>query len=525
MKMTASSVQKQAIAAAEGYKGLMKEVGSTLWNLGEIGLEEYHSAAYLADIYSKNGFEVKLGIAGFPTGFIAQYSNGDGPVMALLCEYDALPEMSTVEPGKSGHGCGHNLFGAAATGCAMLVKDMMTKNNIKGTLRIYGTPGEENFGSKAYYVNHGLFDDVDCSVGFHASTENKVNYVSAAATLVLGYTFHGMPAHAGNSPWLGRSALDAVEIMNIACNFLREHLRPDTRIHYIITKGGGSPNIVPELAASRYMVRAADVPYMEEVAEKVNNCARAAALATGCTVEIDVMDKLYNTMLLREYAQLAQDCLELVGPPDYTPDELAQGKKFGNGSGMHTGITPLPWQEGYEGGATDEADVSWVVPHTSVYVGNMACGTVGHTLEFTQQANMPAAYTAMVKQVQAVAVMLLELFQSPEKVAELKAAHKAKLGDQSYPKNPNYTLPPKYNPNCQGITVTGNTITADFGQIILLPKDYSGNITLEKAGKPVAVLSGSGSVTASQPLESGDGLYIYCQQGSHKQLLGYYNIA
>ena len=519
-----SPAQKCAFEAAPGYKARMLQTGNTLWNLAEVGLHEYRSAAYLTQLLAQEGFALRQGLAGFPTGFTAQYSTGDGPVVAVLCEYDALPAMSCTAPGENGHGCGHNLFGTAAVYTALSIRDAMRAHGVKGTVRLYGTPGEENFASKVYYVHQGLFDDVDCSVGFHCHHSNKVNFTVSAATTIKSYTFHGKPAHAGNYPWLGNSALDAVEIMNVAANYLREHVTPDVRIQYIITKGGDAPNIVPELAASQYMVRSASVPYMDDVVQRVDNCAHAAALATGCRVDIQQLDKTYNTVLLREYAQLAQSYLELAGPPAFTPDQLEAAKAFGDGSGLRTDIQPLPLVEGYQGGATDEGDVSWVVPHVSIYVANQAYNTTCHTLDYTRQANMPAAYTAMVTQVQATAAMLVGLLENPAQVAELKAAHKAKLNGLCYPKNPDYILPARLNPNCQGVTVEGSIIAADYSLLTLLPQGYAGPLHFLREGREVATLAGTGQTTSSLPLAAGDSLHIYCDTAYGPQLIGYYNL-
>ncbi|MEG0753940.1 MAG: hypothetical protein RR461_08920, partial [Angelakisella sp.] len=223
------------------------------------------------------------------------------------------------------------------------------------------------------------------------------------------------------------------------------------------------------------------------------------------------------------YAQLAQSYLELVGPPEFTEEELEAAKSFGDGTGLHRAILPLPEYENFYGGATDEGDVSWVVPHVSIYTANMAQNTNGHTLQFTCQANMPAAYTAMVTQVSATSAMLLGLMQSPEQMAALKAAHKAKMGHLIYPKNPNYTLPPAFNPNCAGVTVEDGSITVDMSQLILLPKGFSGTVCIEKEGKSIATFTQCGTVQGSVPLRKGDSLYIYAVTDT-KQLIGYYNI-
>ena len=439
--MEFSPAQRLALARTDDLKPLMAKVGDTIWHYAEVGPLEARSARYLTDLLEKEGFSVTRGTGGFPTGFIAEYRRGTGPVAALLCEYDALPALSCTAEGGNGHGCGHNLFSAAAIGCALAVKAAMEQTGIKGTLRVYGTPGEENFASKAYYVNQGLFDDVDFSVGFHAHDRNRVNYDVSAGTLIQDFIFHGRSAHAGECPWEGRSALDAAEIMNVACNYLREHVTPDVRIQYAVSSPAAY-NVVPDLASCRYCIRAASAATMEEVNRRVTDCANGAALASGCTCEIRYLDRTYNTVLLREYAQLAQSWLEAVGPPAFSREELEASRAFGDGSGLDTHITPLPSSEGYLGGATDEGDVSWVVPHVSIYVANMARGTVLHTLDATRQANMPAAYTAMAAQVKATSCMLLDLLEHPEKAAALKAAHARKMGGLHYPKDPGYRPDP-----------------------------------------------------------------------------------
>ena len=516
--------QQRALELANRYRAVMEQVGRALWAKPEVGLEEYHSAALLLSLFRREGFRVTAGIGGFPTGFVAEFGQG-GPVAAILCEYDALPNLSTATPGDNGHGCGHNLFAAAAVGTALVLRDVLREGQLPGTIRVYGTPGEENYASKAYYVNQGLMDDVDFSVGFHAHDENKVNYTVSAGTLTKNYTFHGKPAHAGNYPWLGNSALDAVELMNVACNYLREHVPTDVRIQYIITKGGDAPNIVPEIAQSQYVVRAARRATMDRVSERVDDCAHAAALATGCTVDIDYVDRTYNTVLLREYAELAQKYLEAVGAPAFTREELENARQYGDGSGLHQEITPLPWAEGYQGGATDEGDVSWIMPHVSIYVANVARNTPGHTLQMTAQGNCSAAYTAMETQVKAVSAMILDLFAHPQTVELLKAAHKKKMGEDRYPKNPAYWPDPKAFLNCQGVEISGQEIAVDFSRLILLPQDFSGRVTVEKEGKVAASFEQSGSAQSQMALGQGDSLSVFATgEDGKQQLIGYWNL-
>ncbi len=526
MSIVLDPIQREAMEAAPALRPLMEEVGHTVWGLAEVGLTEYRSAGFVADILRREGFSVTTGLCGFPTGFVAEYQNGEGPSLALLCEYDALPNLSVTCPGENGHGCGHNLFSAAAVSTGVLVRRLMEKHNIQGTLRIYGTPGEENYASKAYYAKNGLFDRDDCSVGFHAHDCNEVNYKVSAGTLIRNFTFRGRPAHAGNCPWKGASALDAVEIFHVMINYLREHVPTDVRLQYIITKGGDAPNIVPEVAQCQQVVRAASVPTMLEVAQREETCAKAAAMATGTTVEVDFVDQTYNTVLLREYAQLAQDCLEAAGVPEFSAQEQEYARQFGDGSGLDTSIAPLPAYEGYQGGATDEGDVSWNIPHVSIYVANMARNTTGHTLDFTRQADSSAAYTAMVTQVKAVSVMLLELLEHPERVEALKAAHRKKMGDLTYPHTGDQPDRRAFG-NTPGANLEGNILTVDPAALPLLDhRDRKAVLTVEMDGKELYAFPAGKLFTASLPRDlQGKTLEIYAKyQDSQKQLIGYYNM-
>ena len=526
MSLTLDPIQKEAMEAAPALRPLMEEVGRAVWELAEVGLTEYRSAGFVADVLRREGFSVTTGLCGFPMGFEAEYKNGDGPAIALLCEYDALPGLSVTTPGGNGHGCGHNLFSAAAVATGVLVRRLMEKHGIRGTLRIYGTPGEENYASKAYYAKNGLFDRDGCSVGFHAHDRNEVNFKVSAGTLIRNFTFHGRPAHAGNCPWNGASALDAVEIFHVMVNYLREHVPTDVRLQYIITRGGDAPNIVPEIAQCQQVVRAASVPVMLEVAQREETCARAAAMATGTTVEVDFVDQTYNTVLLREYAQLAQDCLEAAGAPEFSPEELEYARQFGDHTGLDTAIAPLPPYEGYQGGATDEGDVSWNIPHVSIYVANLARNTTGHTLEFTRQANAPTAYTAMAAQVKAASVMVLELLEHPERVEALKAAHREKMAGLTYPHTGDQPDRRAFG-NTPGAALEGDTLTVDPAALPLLDhRDREAQVSVELEGRALASFPASREAAVPLPEDAaGKTLELYAKyQNGSKQLIGYYNL-
>lgn len=528
MAMKLDYIQQEAVERAAHYRPLMEQVGRTLWQRPEVGPNEYHSAAFLIGLLEERGFAVRRGVCGFPTGFIGEFTQpcpdgGRAPVLSLLCEYDALPAMSTVHTGDSGHGCGHNLFAASAITTAALLQELAVKHRLPCTIRVYGTPAEEIYASKGYYAKNGLFDDVDLSVGFHAHDQTRVQYNTSAGTNFLRYTFHGTPAHAGNTPWLGRSALDAVEIMNVAVNFLREHVRPDTRMHYIIKHGGSAPNIVPELAVSDYYLRAADMPYLEEVTQRVNTIAQAAAMAAGCTVDIQLRDQLYDLVLVREYCQLAQEALEAVGAPPYSQEELEAARAYGGGQGLDTRLHPLPDAEGYEGGSTDEGDVSWVVPHTTIWAANVARGTGGHTLPWTAQMDAPWAYTAAQTQVQATAVLLLGLIRQPQALSRLKEAHAQKMADRRYPKSGQ--LPPLFIfDDLPGVRFDGpQRLAAQPEELVLLRRDRPWELSVEDdRGTTLGFAAQGDDIRLDHPALPGQVVKLYARYpGGDKELLGY----
>src|SRR5215831_19368615 len=238
-------------------------INQDIWTFAELGLQEYRSAARLTSALKKAGFKVKDGVSGMPTAFVAEYGSGK-PVIAILAEYDALPELSQQATGvrkavlgqTTGHGCGHCALGTGAVGAALAVKEAYDKHKLKGTLRVYGTPAEETLIGKVYMTLDGQFNDVDACLHWHPGTQNRISYGSSKAVISAKFTFAGLPAHASVSPDKGRSALDGVELMNVGANYMREHVKETNRLHYVITKGGGQPNVVPATAQVWYFVRA-----------------------------------------------------------------------------------------------------------------------------------------------------------------------------------------------------------------------------------------------------------------------------
>ena len=286
--VSAQELKQAAFAWVDENSDRLIKISETIWEYAEIALQETRSAELLAQTLEDAGFKVERGVAGLPTAFTARWGSGS-PTIGILAEYDALPSLSQVvgmiekKPlveGGAGHGCGHNLFGTACVGAAIAVKTIMETNGIGGTIILYGCPAEETVYGKTVMAKAGLFNELDAAVSWHPSSENRVSLNSSLALNSFKVTFRGHSAHAAADPWNGRSALDAVEMMNYGVNMMREHIKPTTRIHYVITNGGAVPNIVPDLAAVWYYVRALDRKEVETYYSRILKIAEAAAMAT-----------------------------------------------------------------------------------------------------------------------------------------------------------------------------------------------------------------------------------------------------
>jgi aminobenzoyl-glutamate utilization protein B len=285
-------------------------ISDSIWDFAELGMQEFRSSALLIKTLEEEGFTVEKGVAGMPTCFVATWGTGK-PVIGILGEFDALPMISQkalvpkqlpVVAGGPGHGCGHNMMGTAGIAAAIAVKKSMIENKIPGTIKFFGSPAEETVISRPYMVRDGVFKDVDAVIDNHASSNFGTGYgVDGNAILSVVFTFKGKTAHAAGAPWAGRSALDAVELMNIASNFLREHLYFTYRMHYVITEGGEAPNVVPDKASVWYYIRNTD-DRLEEMYKRVIDCAKGAALATGTTLDT----------VIRALPRLSREILSLL---------------------------------------------------------------------------------------------------------------------------------------------------------------------------------------------------------------------
>ena len=362
-----------------------------IWDWAEVGYQEYKSADLLKQELIANGFSITSGVAEIPTAFIAEYSNG-GPVIGILGEYDALPGlMQTTSPFKeikegssAGHACGHHLFGAASAWAAVAVKEWLEKTQTKGTIRFYGTPAEEGGSGKVYMVRAGLFDDVDVVLHWHPSSSNAANAESSNANKSAKFKFKGISAHAAGSPHKGRSALDGVEAMNMMVNMMREHIPQESRIHYVITKGGLAPNVIPDVAEVYYYVRNPRRQKVQEIFDWVVKAAEGAAMGTETSMTYEVMHGNYSKLPNDTLQRIMHKNLVARGGIKYSMQEqqfaeaiyktmVSPGSKIGD----QENITPYKSSHTY--GSTDVGDVSWVVPQAGLRTATWVPGTAGHS--------------------------------------------------------------------------------------------------------------------------------------------------
>jgi len=411
------------------------KISDAIWSYAELGLQEYKSSKLLAKTLEEAGFTIEMGVAGMPTCFVATYGSGK-PVIGILGEYDALPMISQkgrvpkqdpVVEGAPGHGCGHNTMCTAAAAAAISVKEAMDKYGFKGTVKVFGSPAEETLISRPYMIKAGLFDGVDAVIDNHQGSGFGTSYgVGGNAMFSVVFTFKGKTAH-GASPWGGRSALDAVELMNIATNFLREHLYFTYRMHYVIVEGGEAPNVVPDRAKVWYYVRNSDEK-VEEMYERVVNCAKAAALATGTELaDIRVLSAIHQRHANKAAAELFYKNIQLVGMPEWTEEEnefaIALQKELEKEEkGMPAEIDTLKDPKGRTftgGGSSDVGDVTLIAPTASIRFPGSVPGAIGHHWSDVATNYGSAAWKGLNAGAKAMAASAIDLITRPDELKKL----------------------------------------------------------------------------------------------------------
>ncbi|CDZ32355.1 Aminobenzoyl-glutamate utilization protein B [Neorhizobium galegae bv. officinalis] len=432
------------------------ELSDYVWDVPETNYEEYRSSAAHAELLEAEGFRVTRNVANIPTAVMGEAGEG-GPVIAILGEYDALPglsqvaglaEQKPVTEGGSGHGCGHNLLGSGSLLAAAAVKDYLKANNLQGRVRYYGCPAEEGGSSKGFMVRAGVFDDVDIAISWHPAAFVGVNNPISLACNELNFHFTGRASHAAASPHLGRSALDAVELLNVGVNYLREHMPSTARIHYAITDTGGhAPNVVQAKASVRYLIRSRTLPELLELVARVKDVAAGAALMTGTSVRSRIVSGDANLVGNTPLETLMHSHIERVGLPAFDEADKATAAKFQEtfsqadiatsfgrfGLKVRKGVSlcdvifPPDSGDGTLVGSTDVGTVSWVVPTVQMRGATYAIGTPGHSWQLVAQGKLPAAHKGMTHAAKVMASTAVDLILKPELIAEAKADFAARL--------------------------------------------------------------------------------------------------
>jgi aminobenzoyl-glutamate utilization protein B len=432
--------KEEAVSRVKARQADLVNMSDQIWAFAETALRETKSSKLLADYAEQQGFKVERGVAGMPTAFVASYGEGR-PIIGILGEYDALPGISqkaspVKEPlvaGAAGHGCGHNLFGSASLGAALAIKEMIAAGKLKGTIRFYGTPAEESVGGKVYMARTGLFNDLDVALAWHPGDETEADIDSSQAIIDFIVEFKGKAAHAAFDPWNGRSAVDGMELFTNGLNMMREHIRPTSRIHYTIIKGGDVPNVIPEYAKVWVWVRDNKRENMDEMMERVRKMAQGAALMADVESKLTVQAGDYEMLVNMAGERAIYNNLVWLGPLQFTEEEQEFARKIqsANGiptKGLNSTIKPMKDAPGEpEGGSTDVGDVSWLVPTLHLSVTTAPEDAPWHGWSVVATGGMSIGHKGMMYASQALAATMVDLFED----ASLRQAIRAEFEEKT----------------------------------------------------------------------------------------------
>jgi aminobenzoyl-glutamate utilization protein B len=437
--------KKVVIQALDEKKQQYVTVASEIWKLAELGYKEGKSADMLQSLLKEEGFIVHSGVAGIPTAFTATFGSGN-PVIGILGEYDALPGFSQDAvpykkelPGNTnGHACGHHLFGSASAAAAIAVKNWLKSTGRNGTIRFYGTPAEEGGAGKVYMVREGLFHDVDAVIHWHPGDDNNANPISSLANKSAKFRFRGVASHAAASPERGRSALDAVEALNYMVNMMREHVPEKSRIHYVITKGGEAPNVVPAFAEVYYYIRHPEMDVVKDIFNRVVKAAEGAAMGTGTTMDYEVIHGVYNLLPNQILSNIMFENLKNVGGVTYNQTEIDFANRiFPSLNRKDVNITdaalvkPYADQSDEAFGSTDVGDISWLVPTAGISSATWVPGTAAHSWQAVAAGGMSIGHKGMMVAAKTMALSIMDCMVNPEMLKNAKQELiKRRGGDQ-----------------------------------------------------------------------------------------------
>ena len=432
-----------------------------VWSTPETCYSEQNSMSAHVNELEYHGFSVTKGIADIPTAVVGEYGT-DGPIIAFLGEYDALAGLSQkadvfhqdpITKGENGHGCGHNLLGSASMQAAVALRDWLKESNLPGVVRYYGCPAEEGGAAKTFMVRDKIFENVDAAITWHPGCLPGIVKGSSLANCRVDFTFEGRASHAAVSPHLGRSALDAIELMNVGVNYMREHMPDKARIHYAMIDGGGiSPNVVQAKAKVRYVVRDETTPKMMELLERVKGIAKGAALMTQTKVKTKILAGVSNLVYNETLGNVMQSNLDQLGAPEFSKEDHLYAKKYQDtltrkdieSAYSHAGIDIVEGQVLAEtvvasdvkpadmGGSTDVADVSWVVPTVSLWGANYAIGTPFHSWQMTAQGKSSIAIKGMTHAAMVMAATGSDLITNKKILADAWSEHNRTIKRDSY---------------------------------------------------------------------------------------------
>ena len=434
----ANRAKREAVAEVDRMRTMTQQMVDQVFSFGELGYQEVETSKYLTGILQQNGFTIETNVAGMPTGWTATWGSGK-PVIALGSDIDDIPQASQkpgvayfdpLVPGAPGHGEGHNSGLPLQVTAALAVKTVMERERLPGTLLVWPGVAEELLAGKAYFVRAGVFRNVDICLFAHVSDNLSVRWGEAGASTGLvsvEYTFKGESAHSANAPWRGRSALDAVELMNIGWNFRREHLRLQQRSHYVVTNGGDQPNVVPRNASVWYFLREIDYPHIREMREIADQMARGAALMTNTEMVSRVLGSAWPQHFNRTVADTMHANIKAVGLPAWDDADLTLAKavqrELGQPQrGLNTEIDPLQGpaapENNYGGGSDDIGDVSWNVPTVTLRYPSNIPGLPGHNWANAIASATPIAHKGATAGAKVVAMTALDLLTHPELVQQ-----------------------------------------------------------------------------------------------------------
>jgi aminobenzoyl-glutamate utilization protein B len=432
-KTSLNAKKKEVLLSVEKHQKELIALSDQIWEFAETAMVETKSAKVLADYAEAQGFKVTRGVADVPTAFIAEYGSGK-PIIGVLGEFDALPGLSqkaqttkeALAKDAPGHGCGHNMFGAGSLGAALSIKELIASGKLKGTIRFYGTPAEEDLAGKVYMARAGLFNDLDVCLDWHPDYENKANMQSSQAVTDYLISFKGKSAHAAADPWNGRSALDAAELFNVGINFMREHVKPSVRMHYVYKNAGNVPNVIPEEASVWLWIRDSKRSGVADVAERMKEIAKGAALMAGVDYEVKLQSGLYELLTNETGAKVLHNNMEFVGPITYSKEELNFAdkimKEYGlESKGINGAVKPIEeTKKDPDGGSTDVGDVSYIVPEITLLATTAPYQSPWHSWVVVACGGMSIGHKGMLYASKTLGTTMVDLFENEKLRNEIK---------------------------------------------------------------------------------------------------------